>query len=662
MASRARSASWGSPEAPTDVAPSAARRERARTPTRGKKAPVGQGFNAKRSVAVIGYLPDLAPLVRPDDAAGAEAQPSAGRAGALAGGAGDGGGAYGSPLLLPADDYPIRNAIASPMTPLMNAFRGGKEGLAKWFREGSVRGSVFNLCSATLGAGALSLPFAFSKAGWALGLVMLLVGALATTYSIHLLMRARIATACTSYEDLTVNIFGRTMGYFVEVNIMVFCFGTAVAYIIAVGDILEPALELTGLDHTILKWFGDGASGGNSSMLSLYDVSTSPSSSSSSSSASALTPSQVETLRVVSMVTFFCLIMFPLSLLEKINSLRFTSFFGVAAIFYLVFSTVYQSVAALEHGGWDATWGRTSAVNTDFFSIVQAAPIIMFAFTCQVNVFSIYDELERASPRRMGKVTNQAILTCLLVYLGMGVFGYLQFGSATQGNVLQNCFPTQNPMVIVSFAAITLTIVMAFPLVVFPCRYTVDVMFFHSHDHDGGGSGGDGKVPLLQAGESPQQRRIVEFQPDVATGALREVSPTIARDAASSKQGGSSYGTETHQQGSAATSSFAGHIHSQCPKLKHFALTTVICAAALVLALKVSKIQIVFQLMGGTTSAFVCFILPAAFAIRLQREGRLRMSGLEMCASWGLACGGAAVGLLSTFVTVYNIAVPGVHN
>lgn len=34
------------------------------------------------------------------------------------------------------------------------------------FREGSIRASVFNLCSATLGAGALSLPFAFKEAGF----------------------------------------------------------------------------------------------------------------------------------------------------------------------------------------------------------------------------------------------------------------------------------------------------------------------------------------------------------------------------------------------------------------------------------------------------------------------------------------------------------------
>ena len=38
-------------------------------------------------------------------------------------------------------------------------------------------------------------------------------------------------------------------------------------------------------------------------------------------------------------------------------------------------------------------------------------------------------------------------------------------------------------------------------------------------------------------------------------------------------------------------------------KCRHLTLTTLICASALTIALFVSKIQVVFQLMGGTTSA-----------------------------------------------------------
>ena len=42
--------------------------------------------------------------------------------------------------------------LMSPMTPVLRALRS-KMDLQKYVREGSIRGSVFNLCSATLGAG-----------------------------------------------------------------------------------------------------------------------------------------------------------------------------------------------------------------------------------------------------------------------------------------------------------------------------------------------------------------------------------------------------------------------------------------------------------------------------------------------------------------------------
>ena len=41
-------------------------------------------------------------------------------------------------------------------------------------------------------------------------------------------------------------------------------------------------------------------------------------------------------------------------------------------------------------------------------------------------------------------------------------------------------------------------------------------------------------------------------------------------------------------------------VHPTTSKCRHLTLTTLICASALTIALFVSKIQIVFQLMGGT--------------------------------------------------------------
>ena len=177
-----------------------------------------------------------------------------------------------------------------------------------------------------------------------------------------------------------------------------------------------------------------------------------------------------------------------------------------------------------------------------------------------------------------------------------------------------------------------LTIVMAFPLVVFPCRYTLDVMLYH------------------------------------------DAEPSWCR---------------------------------------HFVLTAVICGCTLLVSLFVPNISIVFQLMGGTTSAFVCFVLPAAFAIHLEGQQRLqderglnskqtplygsmagngnnvdignnsnnnnngndtnnnngykpiltnnnksnvrRISRCEVYGSWMLATMGVLVGLVSTTVTIYNL-------
>ena len=134
---------------------------------------------------------------------------------------------------------------------------------------------------------------------------------------------------------------------------------------------------------------------------------------------------------------------------------------------------------------------------------------------------------------------------------------------------------------------------------------------------------------------------------------------------------------------------------------RHFVLTAVICGCTLLVSLFVPNISVVFQLMGGTTSAFVCFVLPAAFAIHLageqdsQRKDKLnkgndnanyqsipngessdnqglksillnrddgpkqirRISQCEVYGSWALATMGVVVGIVSTSVTIYNLVV-----
>lgn len=197
----------------------------------------------------------------------------------------------------------------------------------------------------------------------------------------------------------------------------------------------------------------------------------------------------------------------------------------------------------------------------------------------------------------MSKVTNYAILVCFSVYLLMGLFGYFHYGNGTKGNVLQNCFPTKDPMVIVSFAAITLTIVMAFPLVVFPCRYTLDIMLKHLFDCNNGrrhsissNNSSNGDVVFVNGNDQEEE---------LGSGIVGNVHNGDGDD---------------------------WNVQPTTSKCRHFTLTILICASALTIALFVSNIQTVFQLMGGTTSAFVCFILPAAFSLKLHSMQKLKLS------------------------------------
>ncbi len=196
-----------------------------------------------------------------------------------------------------------------------------------------------------------------------------------------------------------------------------------------------------------------------------------------------------ETLRDLSMTGFWLLIMAPLSSLEKINSLRFTSFLGVVAIFFLAIVTFITSLQDEELNGFADSWGKAQLIvlnpngSLDWGGYIQAIPIIMIAFTCQINVIPIYNELERASARRFGKVTFRSVAISFSVYIIMGIFGYLNFRGNTNANILTNyCVnKTKDPLHISAYIAILATIALAFPLSVFPLRYTMDVVLFRKH-------------------------------------------------------------------------------------------------------------------------------------------------------------------------------------
>jgi len=214
---------------------------------------------------------------------------------------------------------------------------------------------------------------------------------------------------------------------------------------------------------------------------------------------------------------------------------------------------------------------------------VSASAILMFAFTCQVNVPSLFYELRERTPAQMSAVSKRGVAVCLLCYLVIGFSGYANFPHSDQGNVLKNycvldavksSYSPDPPRVMVpAFGAITLTVLMAYPVNLYPCRYALDVVLFPKW--------GDSHAVSRRVG-----------------------------------------------------------------------LTLGIAGLSLLIALVVPDISVVFSLMGGTASAYVCFIMPAAFAWRLRDRVPIMQtqSGRVGCIILFLV--GLLVGILSTVTTI----------
>mmetsp|Transcript_13276 Transcript_13276/g.46410 ORF Transcript_13276/g.46410 Transcript_13276/m.46410 type:complete len:458 (+) Transcript_13276:54-1427(+) len=386
-----------------------------------------------------------------------------------------------------------------PMIQTQSSGSSFQDFLDQYYSQGSIRGSVFNLCSATLGAGALSVPSAFKSMGIALGLFLLCVCAWTTTFSINLLVIARSRTGCSTYEEITRHLFGPRWASFVEWNIIAICFGTGVAYCKTLHDFVTPLVIVTNI--------------------------------------SSYAPWMTST---VALIVVWLFLLLPLSLVDSMNELRFASLFGVITIIYLVGAVCYHSSFNIASNAVQPPWSDLSLwVGSKPLDIIQAVPIFMFAFTCQINVFAIFDDLNRASERRMAKVSFRAISLCLLLYACIGVSGFLEFGHRTHGNILNNFsqeFTQGSVGVVLMYGAIAVTIVMAFPLIVHPCRSSIENVC-------------------------------------------------------------------------------SGYIPSN--RLSHAAWTILISGGAIVLSLFVPHLDTVFQLVGGTTSAFICFVLPALFALKM---------------------------------------------
>jgi len=112
----------------------------------------------------------------------------------------------------------------------------------------------------------------------------------------------------------------------------------------------------------------------------------------------------------------------------------------------------------------------------DISGLFQCLPIFSLAYGCHCQLFVVYDSLEDSSSIRMNNIVKSSLKIVTFVYSAVAVFGYATFLNAVEGNVLKN-FPSTTLLAFIKigFAA---SVVVGFPLMIFPCRQSIYTLFF----------------------------------------------------------------------------------------------------------------------------------------------------------------------------------------
>lgn len=304
--------------------------------------------------------------------------------------------------------------------------QAGMAGNASWVS------SVVNLVNTIVGAGVLAMPQAMSHMGILLGTIVILWAGLTSGFGLYL------QTRCAKYLDRgSASFFALSQITYPNAAVLfdgaiaIKCFGVGVSYLIIIGDLMP------GVVH------GFSSNVGGAEFLVDRRF----------------------------WITAFMLIVIPLSFLRRLDSLKYTSIVALISIGYLVILVVYHfgSGDTVAQRG-EIHWLKWQGVVPTLASF----PVIVFAYTCHQNMFSILNEIRDNSPFKTTGVVLASNGISSSIYVLVAITGYLSFGSEVMGNIVAQYTPSVFSTI--GRAAIVVLVMFSYPLQVHPCRASVDAV------------------------------------------------------------------------------------------------------------------------------------------------------------------------------------------
>jgi len=145
-------------------------------------------------------------------------------------------------------------------------------------------------------------------------------------------------------------------------------------------------------------------------------------------------------------------------------------------ILVIVWATTrnFDDMDAGNREGVDITGGKELVLANWSPSIFFALPIVAFAFSSHIQVYKIYREMGVSDVPGMMNVVHLSVGCVSLLYLGVGIFGYLCFYQVTAPNLLNNFTDETNPVIVIAKFGLAIVLVASAPLFMLPMRDTIN--------------------------------------------------------------------------------------------------------------------------------------------------------------------------------------------
>ena len=114
---------------------------------------------------------------------------------------------------------------------------GGLDKITRKFSHGTILHSIFTLFYNSPFITLLFFPYAFSKCGFVIGLVVLTLISLNSYFTSFLVLRIKQRTKCNSYNDLLMTYIGKKGNLVYNVIYFIFCFGMCLIYLFVFNEI-----------------------------------------------------------------------------------------------------------------------------------------------------------------------------------------------------------------------------------------------------------------------------------------------------------------------------------------------------------------------------------------------------------------------------------------